>query len=107
MKNRATPSALCAISLVAAMMCRVSTVAAEEVDGLPRYYTFFMKQADQTLLPEESQRDALIEQGSLRPVSVDSPLPDWVLPDGFGNNIALRDYVGKKNIVLSTMRAWW
>jgi hypothetical protein len=105
-KNHATANFLYAIAL-AAMMWQGGTVAAEEVEGLPRYYTFFMKQADQIRLPEESERDVLIEQGKLRPISVDSPLPDWVLPDGFGNNIALRDYIGKKNVVLSTMRTWW
>ena len=80
---------------------------AEEVDGLPGYYKFFMKKADLTVLPEETERDDEISAGRIESVHVGSPAPDLTLPDGFGNKVGLRDYIGKKNVVLSTMRTWW
>ncbi len=79
----------------------------EEVDGLPRYYEFFMKEGGQVVIAPERERDEQIDRGEAVPVAVDVPAPDFRLPDGFGNVIGLRDYVGKKNVVLTTFRTWW
>ncbi|MCH8205284.1 MAG: hypothetical protein IID09_08970 [Candidatus Hydrogenedentes bacterium] len=79
----------------------------EEVEGLPRYYEFFMKEGGQVVIAAERERDEDIDRGEAVPVAMDVPLPEFRLPDGFGNVIGLRDYVGKKNVVLTTFRTWW
>ena len=79
----------------------------EEVEGLPRYYEFFMKEGGQVVIAAERERDEQIDLGEAVPVAMDVPVPGFRLPDGFGNVIGLRDYVGKKNIVLTTFRTWW
>ena len=85
------------------------TAAEENREGneLPGYYKFFMKSGDKTSIPAERERDELIEQGKLNPVHIGKPIEDIKLPDGFGNTIGLRDYIGKKNVVLTTFRTWW
>ncbi len=79
----------------------------EEVEGLPRYYEFFMKEGGQVLIAAERERDEQIGRGESVPVAVDVPAPDFRLPDGFGKVVGLRDYIGKKNVVLTTFRTWW
>jgi len=79
----------------------------EEVAELPGYYEFFLKQGSQKRIAAERARDEAIETGDLTPVAMNEPVPDFELPDGFGNTIGLRDYVGKKNVVLTTFRTWW
>ena len=32
---------------------------------------------------------------------------DRTLMNGFGHTVGLRDYIGKKNVVLTTFRTWW
>jgi hypothetical protein len=76
-------------------------------DDLPGYYQFFMKSGDLTVLNEERERDEEIASGDIAPVHVGKLVADFKLPDGFGNTIGLRDYIGKKNVVLTTMRTWW
>ncbi|PCJ62684.1 MAG: hypothetical protein COA73_06280 [Candidatus Hydrogenedentota bacterium] len=105
--RRKAPQMLGIVTLLAIASFPGAVSNADEVDGLPGYYTFFMKQAEQSMLPEESHRDSLIDEGEIAPIELNQPMPAWVLPDGFGNNIAIRDYIGKKNIVLTTMRTWW
>lgn len=79
----------------------------EEVEGLPRYYEFFMKEGGQVVITAERERDEQIHLGEAVPVALDVRVPDFRLPDGFGNVIGLRDYIGKKNVVLTTFRTWW
>lgn len=81
--------------------------AAENDEALPRYYEFFMKQGAQTTIEAEAERNEQIESGELNLEYVGRPIDDFTLPDGFGNDIGLRDYIGKKNIVLTTFRTWW
>ncbi len=79
----------------------------EEVEGLPSYFEFFMKEGGQVTIPAEDARDAEIAAGEYEPLSDGRAVPDFTLPDGFGNTIRLKDYIGKKNIVLTTFRTWW
>ena len=101
---------LSALTLAVAIGLVAPTVVAdpvEEVEGLPRYYEFFMKEGGQVVIAAERERDEDIDRGEAVPVAMDVPLPEFRLPDGFGNVIGLRDYVGKKNVVLTTFRTWW
>ncbi len=103
------PSLSLSISLVTGSLgaSAAEPVAIQETDALPNYYAFFMKTGRQETLSSEAERNEQIASGDLAPVEVGTPAPDFKLPDGFGNIVGLRDYVGKKNIVLSTMRTWW
>lgn len=83
------------------------TAHPEDAQDLPNYFQFFMKTGKLEAIPAEVKRNELIASGELGPIHVGKPVPDFRLPDGFGNTIGLRDYVGKKNVVLTTMRTWW
>ena len=61
---------------------------------------------------EVSQKD-IYDLGRLKPidsvlrVKVGEPAPDFVLPSVSGKNIALSQFLGKKNVVLSFVPAAW
>jgi hypothetical protein len=74
---------------------------------LPGYYEFFMKTGKLTRLKSEVKRDNEIQAGKITPVTVNKPVIDLKLPDGFSNVYGTRKYVDKKNLVLITGRAWW
>ena len=74
---------------------------------LPGYYRWYKKSGDQTVLPPEAERDGRMQQGELGAETVEFPLPDLELPDADGNLVGLRDWVGKKNLVLVNYRTWW
>ena len=74
---------------------------------LPGYYEFFTKTGKLTRLTSEVKRDDDVKAGKITPVAMNEPLVDLRLPDGFGKMHGTRDYVGKKNLVLITGRAWW
>lgn len=78
-----------------------------DTDEKPGYFQFFMKNGKFETIKEEAERNEQIAAGELTPREVNEPVPNFKLPDGFGNSIGLRDYVGEKNVVLSTMRTWW
>lgn len=75
--------------------------------SLPGYYQFYEKAGAMVRIEAEIERDERIESGDLEPVYVGKAVDDLYLPDGFGNVIGLRDYIGKKNVVLTTFRTWW
>lgn len=108
MKHKTKSVRVLALTLI---ICLAVPLAAadpvEEVEGLPNYYQFFMKEGGQVVIEAERERDEQIEAGVVAPVTVGEPLKDFSLPDGFGNVIGLRDFVGKKNVVLVTFRTWW
>lgn len=87
----------------------MSGVNAEEIteEGLPNYYQFFMKEGRLETISAERSRDRQMAAGEIAPVPMETPLPDFTLPDGFGKQYGLRDWVGKKFLVLTTMRTWW
>ena len=74
---------------------------------LPGYYEFFAKTGKLTRLTSEVKRDDDVKAGKIKPVPMHEPLLDLKLPDGFGKIHGTREYVGKKNLVLITGRAWW
>lgn len=87
---------------------RADDGAAGEADAeLPGYYRWYKKTGDQTVLPPEAERDGRMQQGELGAETVEFPLPDLSLPDADGNLVGLRDWVGKKNLVLVNYRTWW
>lgn len=99
-------------TFVIVLMCNFGgVVLAQEEDGatpeLPGYYEFFVKTGKLTRLESEVKRDDQIQTGKITPVAVNEPVIDLTLPDGFGKLHSTRDYVGKKNLVLITGRAWW
>lgn len=104
--RRSAAAALIAVFALSAVV----PAAAENGKGareLPGYYEFYEKAGKQIRIEAEIERDEKIAAGELAPVQVDRPIEDFRLPDGFGNTIALRDYIGKKNVVLTTFRTWW
>jgi hypothetical protein len=74
---------------------------------LPGYYEFFLKTGKLSRLKSEVKRDEAIQTGTLKPVAVNKPVIELKLPDGFEVVHSTRAYVGKKNLVLITGRAWW
>ncbi len=76
-------------------------------EGLPGYYEFFMKAGKLTRIAQEEARDERISAGELAPVRVRKPLPDVALPLPSGEQLSLRSYVGKRNLVLVSFRSWW
>ncbi len=74
---------------------------------LPGYYEFFLKAGQQERIEAEEKRDEEIRAGQLEPVAVDRPALDLRLPDGYERFFGPRDFIGKKNLVLITGRAWW
>ena len=80
---------------------------AERNEDLPGYYEFFMKAGKLTRIADEVKQDERIQSGELKPVHVGKPAVEVRLPDGFGKQFGPRDYVGEKNLVLITGRAWW
>lgn len=74
---------------------------------LPGYYEFFTKTGKLTRLKSEVKRDDDVKAGKILPVAMNEPLIELKLPDGFAKIHGTRDYVGKKNLVLITGRAWW
>ena len=74
---------------------------------LPGYYEFFMKAGQQKRIEAEVKRDEEIRKGELEPVAVDRPALDLQLPDGYEHHFGPRDFIGEKNLVLITGRAWW
>ena len=85
----------------------VSGVQEDTERDLPGYYEFFTKTGKLTRLNSEVKRDDAVKAGKITPVAMNEPLVDLRLPDGFGKMHGTRDYVGKKNLVLITGRAWW
>jgi len=81
--------------------------ASESVRDLPGYYEFFLKTGKLSRLRSEVKRDDAIQAGSLKPVAVNEAVINLKLPDGFGAVHSPRAYVGEKNLVLITGRAWW
>jgi hypothetical protein len=81
--------------------------AQESVRDLPGYYEFFLKTGKLSRLKSEVKRDEAIQTGTLKPVAVNKPVIELKLPDGFEVVHSTRAYVGKKNLVLITGRAWW
>ncbi len=80
----------------------------ESVDAeLPGYYRFYKKAGDQTVLPAEARRDGALSDGEPATLKVEYPLPDLALPDVDGTLVGLRDWVGKKNLVIVNYRTWW
>ncbi len=102
----------CGLAVACAVLCVAPWAGAEEGAAVkktpaPFYYQFFMKTDNFEVIPQEKERNDQIGQGELKPIHVGRPIEDFKLPDGFGNIVGLRDYVGKKNVFLSTMRTWW
>jgi len=101
--------------LLAGMFGFLISLSAEPVSGaqedaerdLPGYYEFFTKTGKLTRLKSEVKRDDDVKAGKIKPVPMNEPLIDLKLPDGFGKIHGTRQYVGKKNLVLITGRAWW
>jgi hypothetical protein len=88
----------------------LAPLAAQEsviIDELPGYYEFFMKTGDQQQIRAEVRRNARIEAGELRPVTVDTAMPDFVLPLSTGGDLRFSDYKGKKNLMVVSFRSWW
>jgi hypothetical protein len=92
------------VSLGAMPVCAAQKDA---VQDLPGYYEFFAKAGKLTRLTSEVKRDDAVEAGKIKPVPMHEPLVDLKLPDGFGKLHGTRQFVGKKNLVLITGRAWW
>ena len=74
---------------------------------LPGYYEFFLKTGKSSRLRSEVKRDEDIQTGKVKPIAVNEPVLELKLPDGFDAVHSTRAYVGQKNIVLITGRAWW
>ena len=92
---------------ILACVCVGPATPAAAVEDLPAYYEFFMKQGGQTAITAELERNERIVAGDWKPIAIQRPIEDFNLPDGFGNTVGLRDYIGKKNVVLTTFRTWW
>lgn len=94
-------------AVLTALIAGAGSASSVEKSSQPSYYQFFMKEGEATVIHAERKRDKGIASGVLTPIHVGEPIQDFKLPDGFGNTIGLRDYIGKKNIVLTTFRTWW
>ena len=79
----------------------------ESERDLPGYYEFFLKTGKLSRLRSEVKRDEAIQTGTLKPIAVNKPVIELRLPDGFNTVHSTRAYVGQKNLVLITGRAWW
>lgn len=83
----------------------------ERTAKMPSYYQFFMKEGSMKAIEPELERDREIEgqtaAGQFAPREIGVAAPDLALPDGNGRMIGLRDYIGKKNLVVTTFRTWW
>jgi len=107
-KSRFISLAVVAISMALSLSSvPVFSAQTEAERDLPGYYEFFMKTGKLTRLKSEVKQDDEIQAGKLTPVIVNEPVINLRLPDGFSNVYSTRDYVGNKNLVLITGRAWW
>lgn len=95
------------LAAILVCVCAGRATPASAGEELPAYYEFFMKQGGQTAIPAELERNERIVAGDWKPITIQRPIEDFKLPDGFGNTVGLRDYIGKKNVVLTTFRTWW
>ena len=79
----------------------------KEETELPGYYSLLKETGKMATVTAQKQRDAQVKRGELKPIHVGKPVADIRFPDAKGRTIGLRDYVGKKNLVLTMDRAWW
>jgi hypothetical protein len=99
------------LTIIASMFIAISlSASAQEVqttDTLPGYYEFFAKAGKLTKLDAEKKSDELIKSGELKPITVNQPVIDVQLPDKNKTLHSPNNWIGKKNLVLITGRAWW